>query len=79
LGRRYLREPYRPLDYWGFPVADYVLRLRVCVIRAPPVGATLDLPNQGEAMRVWTDMRAGSLVSSVVALVATTVRVGGHN
>jgi hypothetical protein len=30
-------------------------------------------------MRVWTHMRADSLVPSVVAPVATTVPVGGHN
>jgi hypothetical protein len=73
LGRRYLCELHGPHDY-----EVSARRLRVCVIRPPPVGASLDLPNQGVAMRVWTHMRASSLVPPVAAPAATTVRVGGH-
>jgi len=75
---RYLREPYRPLDYELSGRALGVATTR-CLIRAPPVGATVDLPNQGEVMRVWTRMRAGSLVLPVAAAAAIGVPAGGHN
>lgn len=41
------------------------------MIRGPPVGAIVDLPTQGEVMRVWTRMKASSPSAHV------TLRVNG--
>jgi hypothetical protein len=64
-----------------YEVSDRGLRVGATryVIRAPQISATVDLPNQGEAMRVWKRMRAGSLVLSVAGAAAIAVAGGGDN